>query len=153
MVSFSNKIDLNYDCLRAIAFELNQGETFESAIKDLNIINNTYETYDVSLHFKDGTILKQHFVRIDMFDHTDECCIYFDEIDDQPSVTVKFNTADVIYDQNANKEYITADKFKLSIDKNPRREGRFKEANRLESVGAVCMVFDRNKVQAIHYQL
>ena len=42
VVSFSRKIKLNYDCLSAIALELNEGEKFEETIKDLNIIN----TYD-----------------------------------------------------------------------------------------------------------
>lgn len=41
VISFAHKVDLNYDCLRAIAFELNFGEPFETAIKDLNIINLT----------------------------------------------------------------------------------------------------------------
>ena len=39
VVTFSRKIELNYDCLRAIAFELNHGENFENAIADLNIVN------------------------------------------------------------------------------------------------------------------
>ena len=39
VAAFSRKIKLNYDCLSAIALELNEGEAFEDAIKDLNIIN------------------------------------------------------------------------------------------------------------------
>ena len=35
VISFSQKVDLNYDCLRAIAFELNMGDKFENAIQDL----------------------------------------------------------------------------------------------------------------------
>lgn len=48
VVKFSNITDLNYDCLRAIAFELNLGNSFKEAIKDLNITNYDNDSrYDV----------------------------------------------------------------------------------------------------------
>lgn len=48
VVAFSGITDLNYDCLRAIVFELNLGIPFKDAIKDLNITNydNDYN-YDI----------------------------------------------------------------------------------------------------------
>lgn len=55
IVAFSRKVDLNYDCLRAIAFEINNGESFQSSVKDLNIINLSQEYYDFTLHFKNGS--------------------------------------------------------------------------------------------------
>ena len=39
VVAFSRKVNLNYDCLRAIAYEISNGQTFKEAIKDLNIVN------------------------------------------------------------------------------------------------------------------
>lgn len=39
VIAFSSKRKLNFDCLRAIAFELNSGFSFKDAIQDLNIIN------------------------------------------------------------------------------------------------------------------
>ena len=51
VILFSKKVALNYDCLRAIAFELNLGLPFEKAIQDLNIINLHEECYNVTLHF------------------------------------------------------------------------------------------------------
>ena len=48
VVKFSNVTDLNYDCLRAIAFELNLGNSFSEAIKDLNITNYENDSrYDI----------------------------------------------------------------------------------------------------------
>ena len=48
VIKFSNITDLNYDCLRAIAFELNLGTPFKEAIKDLNITNYDNDSkYDV----------------------------------------------------------------------------------------------------------
>ncbi len=39
VVQFANRVHLNYDCLRSIVFELNQGLSFLDAINDLNIVN------------------------------------------------------------------------------------------------------------------
>ena len=55
VVDFANKIPLNYDCLRAIAFELNCGVPFETAITDLNIVNIQNERYALIAVFNDGT--------------------------------------------------------------------------------------------------
>ena len=38
VIKFSSFIDLNYDCLRAISYELDSGLSFSEAIQDLNII-------------------------------------------------------------------------------------------------------------------
>ena len=68
VISFASKIRLNYDCLRAIAFELTYGESdFESAIKDLNIINLNEQLYIVTAYFKDGTFVKSNRTQLDMF--------------------------------------------------------------------------------------
>ncbi len=69
VVSFSKKVALNYDCLRAISFELNNGLSFTEAIKDLNIINVNAERYFVTAHFTDGSILegRRDGESIDMF--------------------------------------------------------------------------------------
>lgn len=68
VVSFANKVELNYDCLRAIAFELNQGASFADAIGDLNILNLEWDEYDLTLHYDNGLIGRVTCERIDMFD-------------------------------------------------------------------------------------
>ena len=67
VVAFSGRIGLNYDCLRAIAFELNHGESFDTALKDLNIVNLDPERYDFTLSFEDGTILRHMNQSIDLY--------------------------------------------------------------------------------------
>lgn len=67
VIAFSHKVNLNYDCLRAIAFELTLGSTFEDAIKDLNIIRIEKETYNAILYFKDGGHVKRT-VYLDLFE-------------------------------------------------------------------------------------
>ncbi len=72
VIVFSGKVELNYDCLRAIAFELNRGSTFKEAIGDLNIVNynKSTEAYVATLICEDGTqmVLKQCYVDFSDYD-------------------------------------------------------------------------------------
>lgn len=63
VVSFTQRTNLNYDCLRAIATELNAGESFESAIADLNILNTDRLLYDIEVMFNNGKTACQRDVR------------------------------------------------------------------------------------------
>lgn len=68
---FSQQTRVNYDMLRAIAFELNLGETFENAVKDLNIIKDKANAYDVFIQAKDGRKYKFK-VYLDLLSHYDQ---------------------------------------------------------------------------------
>lgn len=67
VVAFAGKTRINYDCLRAITFELNSGEFFENAIQDLNIINCEEENYDICLFFDNGVRLLRKGYSLDLF--------------------------------------------------------------------------------------
>ena len=58
-------VDLNYDCLRAIVYEINSGESFHSAIEDLNIINLSKESYHLTIYFKNGSPMRIENKHID----------------------------------------------------------------------------------------
>lgn len=68
VVKFASKVNLNYDCLRAIVFELSLGEPFTEAIKDLNIVNVDYDMYDITVMFANGNVAYSKNVEIDMFE-------------------------------------------------------------------------------------
>lgn len=72
VIAFASKIKLNFDCLRAITFELSDGSSFEEAIGDLNIINLNREEYIVILYFNGGKRIKTISRMIDLFDGNDE---------------------------------------------------------------------------------
>ena len=72
VVTFAHRVNLNYDCLRAIAFELNCGLAFEDAIKDLNIVNINQSRYHLTLQMKNGRTLTRHHVALDTF--SDDLC-------------------------------------------------------------------------------
>lgn len=67
VIAFSKKADLNFDCLRAIAFELNMGSSFKEAISVLNIVNVEVPRYDVYLYFTNGQKLCTNNIGVDLF--------------------------------------------------------------------------------------
>ena len=69
VVEFSRKISLNYDCLRAIAFELNLGSPFADAIADLNIMATEEEEYRVYLYFESGRSVHNLRYRTNLYDY------------------------------------------------------------------------------------
>jgi hypothetical protein len=82
VVEFSYRVKLNYDCLRAIAFELSNGEKFEDAIKDLNIIDVGQEqSCNITLYFKDGTSCYVSQEKINLFDSIENSADLYTKID------------------------------------------------------------------------
>ncbi|MBQ6213857.1 MAG: ATP-binding protein [Oscillospiraceae bacterium] len=68
VVEFSKKISLNYDCLRSIAFELNNGADFAAAIGDLNIMTTEKEVYDIYLYYENGLKLHEFKYETNLYD-------------------------------------------------------------------------------------
>lgn len=92
-VTFGNRVKLNYDCLRAIAFELNLGTSFSDSIKDLNILNIQEERYLVEVHFENNKMLTGMF-RLDLFGNQSIKVDFYHDIPDY--VEVSFNSTDII---------------------------------------------------------
>lgn len=114
VISFSKKINLNYDCLRAIAFELSLGLSFKDAIADLNIVNISRELYDLYLYFEDGSFAIEKNASVNMFSNDEvftwlryhgECC-----------VNIKFNPMDSIYSVEHNACIIPADSMTIEFE-------------------------------------
>ena len=70
IVAFAGRVPLNYDCLRAIAFELSGGVTFKEAASLLNIVNLQSEKYNVTAIMKDGKTATNMGVTADLFSGT-----------------------------------------------------------------------------------
>lgn len=54
-VELSSKFQLNYDCLRSMAFEMNRGRYIKEALMDLNIMGDTRCNYICKLVMNDGS--------------------------------------------------------------------------------------------------
>lgn len=121
IVAFSRKVDLNYDCLRAIVFELNSGESFRSAIEDLNIINLSQERYNFTVHFKNGSPMYVKNRNVDFFSG-EEIVICFAEDDYNEILTVGFWIDDSAYDFKSNCAVVDAEKLRVTYDEDYEEE-------------------------------
>ena len=149
VVSFAQKTDLNYDCLRAIAFELNNGEPFESAIEDLNIINLNQQKYVVSLHFTNGEIHTARNCSIDLFNPG--AIVHEDVVDRKGNdiISVEFNTANCTSSMRGSYVVAPSD-IKLTYDTTYYNDEEVEAAKALE---VDFLEISREKERNFHYMV
>ena len=71
VIAFSVRMNLNYDCLRSIAFELNNGLKFQEAINDLNIIRiSQYTNIKIIVEFENQATLSGKIKEWQLYDNT-----------------------------------------------------------------------------------
>ena len=106
VVKFSCMTKINYDCLRAIAFELNNGYEFEESINDLNILHlddsNSYCTVEVT--YKNEKVFRRS-LKFNLFDPNESTIIRATDKGSRPigEVKIAFNNVDI--DMAKHKEY------------------------------------------------
>lgn len=117
VIAFSGRINLNYDCLRAIAFELNQGSDFKEAVADLNILNVNREDYNVTLYYETGEMLHQYRFRTNLYsnDENFSWITLYDESEHEVA-EVRFNKRNIVYDTAQKSLIIPGDKLKLDYE-------------------------------------
>ena len=113
IIQFSKKVDLNYDCLRAIAYELNNGESFKDAIKDLNIVNTEMYRYDAKIVMSDGSSDTDSFA-FDLFDKNNSVrnSFYINHV----SFYTKFKVSDCIFDNKNFIYYVDGNNIDIDVD-------------------------------------
>lgn len=71
VIAFSVRMNLNYGCLRSIAFELNNGLKFQQAINDLNIIRiSQYKNIKIIVEFENQATLSGKIKEWQLYDNT-----------------------------------------------------------------------------------
>ena len=71
VIAFSVRMNFNYDCLRSIAFELNNGLKFQQAINDLNIIRiSQYKNIKIIVEFENQATLSGKIKEWQLYDNT-----------------------------------------------------------------------------------
>ena len=99
VVSFATQTDLTYDILRAIAFELNSGYSFEEAMEDLNIGKEEIPQFDMTVEMEDGTIKRATNIGIDLYStETDYFWCHGKNDRDDESIRIEFRPCDVTID-------------------------------------------------------
>lgn len=120
IIAFSKMVQLNFDCLRSIVFEINQGLTLSEALKDLNIMNLNSEKYNLKCVLSNGRVLSRN-VQFSLFknsktkDRTAESHLFYDSCPKNfESIlfsNVKFNVDDFYYDEKLDIVTISNDKL------------------------------------------
>lgn len=153
VISFSRKIDLNYDCLRAIAFELNKGESFSSAIKDLNIINLNSEIYDITLYYDNGVTVSRKDIRLDLFGDPNEqisCWVCNNKENEIGEIT--FGLKNCIYDEEKMINIIPGEDIHLSyFDEDDEDTKNFIE--KVKTAAISCLTISKKRSKSIYYNV
>ena len=162
VIGFSKKTALNYDCLRAIAFELNYCDTFEEAISDLNIIRTFGDTYDIVLILDNGERFKENGLYIDLWD--DESHSLDIETHEAPYFTlfnIQYTPSLIRYDVKLGRNVIDAkdfNSFRVSgqltteYDDTDIEDARMKFYEKYKDAKPERLEFRRRVGKNIHYE-
>lgn len=147
VIAFSKRTSLNYDCLRAIAFELNTGLSFEVAIKDMNILHLEDMQYTVTFYTQNGNSDSQTRT-MDLFDRTNAYSMYF-EVEGR-EFYAKFSGADLRYDREKFLDFVDGRDIKIVydddfVDEDTRRD--------LKDIIPDRITFVRKGDKLLHYNL
>lgn len=151
VLAFSKKVRLNYDCLRAIALEINMGVSFGEAISDLNILNVEEYDYDVTLCFENGKRLYNKRYELDLYDEDDPFIwIPFYNQAGVELAQTKLNKSEIAYDPKSGLFVIKPNGFSLDFDE-------YDEDNKLvasyRKMKPSCITFSRSKEKNLHFSL
>ena len=132
-------VDLTYDVLRAIAFELNMGYSFEETLMDLNISKEGTPKYNITVQFADGSIRTVSGERINTYT-TERRYLWFSAKNGRSSDAIRlaFNPSDIVIDMdhaemtldpNLVERYVDEDYFDMD---NADEKARYKYLNEVE---------------------
>lgn len=149
VITFAGRVKLNYDCLRAIAFELSTGTSFAEAIKDLNIVNMEAEEFDVTIHFNNGYRSTNRGVHLDMYSD-DETEIWFRSKGGDYVCKAVFTPGDSVYDIQSAANMIDGDRIEIIPDEDIED---YPELNAACDSGVQCMTIKRRISKGLHYMV
>ncbi len=150
VVNFSKKVDLNYDCLRAIAFEINQGATFAEAVKDLNIVNLEEERYTLVLRMTNGTTFQNTSVGMDLFDKGAYLHTWMPRQGGGCGCYVGFCVGDVQFDMTTGKLSVAKECIRVENPYDDADEEEIRQRWEKEMHPESLQVY-RNRAKSIHY--
>ncbi len=155
VVEFSKKVSLNYDCLRAIAFELNQGTSFADAIYDLNIMTTEDEQYTVYLYFDNGKRLHTFNFKTNLYSFTDFMTrVYLCDDDGNNGMNVYFDKRCVRYDIQKNEIVVPAEGLKFDwYDDDDDDDSSRRRKNPFQKAKPLYMTFSKKSMNSLHYMI
>lgn len=147
VVMFSQKVNLNYDCLRAIAFEIGRGEDFKTAIADLNILNTETQQYSITVLFRNGRKLVRRKENLDLFGAGLANISVYNELGGYEG-ELHFDREKLMFDQQTYTYYIPSDGFRLEwADEDDE------ETKRLIDAGVDKVIITRCAAPSLRYAI
>ena len=134
VVSFAMCADVTYDYLRAIAFELNHGYTFEETLMDLNISKEKPLYFIITVEFEDGTFVENPRECIDLYSSKITRVWFVEEkfgIDFTPN-DIKVNTVKNTMTLDVSKVKVVFDEF--DFEDMPKEKVEFYKNRKIKSV-------------------
>ena len=131
LIGFSLNVDLTYDVLRAIAFELNMGYSFEETLMDLNISKEGTPKFNIRVEFSDGSYRIVNGQRINTYSN-ERVYVWFNDksghsgdsirLDFTPSdIVLDMDNAEMTLDPSKAERYIDEDYFDMDKEEERKR--------------------------------
>lgn len=131
LIGFSLNVDLTYDVLRAIAFELNMGYSFEETLMDLNISKEGTPKFNIRVEFSDGSCRTVNGQRINTYSN-ERVYVWFNDksghsgdsirLDFTPSdIVLDMDHAEMTLDPSKAERYIDEDYFDMDKEEERKR--------------------------------
>ena len=139
LIGFSLNVDLTYDVLRAIAFELNMGYSFEDTLMDLNISKEGTPKYNIRVDFADGSYRIVSGQRINTYSN-DRVHFWFSEKNGRGSDSIRldFIPSDIVLDMDHAEMTLDPEKVERYVDEDyfdfdkPEEKKRYDYLNSVE---------------------
>lgn len=112
IVNFAKTVNITYDYLRAIAFEINQGYTFEESLGDLNITRTSDVRFDMYVTMNDGRVYTAYSQRVDLYEKSQQWFNAFGE----KGIRIRFGFTPTDIKFVNNQLYLEGSKTELYID-------------------------------------
>lgn len=154
IVNFSNKVKINYDCLRAIAFEINSGLTFEEAIVDLNIVNLEENFYDIAAYLNNGIVLIKSYYRLNLFNYNKNILIEFVDPETKTDVCyISFSPKDIKYDLRTGNSIVKGENTEIEIEEKYLKEEDAVLFEKYKDAKVEYLTIKIRKNDRIHYNI
>jgi hypothetical protein len=133
LIGFSLNVDLTYDVLRAIAFELNMGYSFEETLMDLNISKEGTPKYTIRVEFADGTYRVRQSERINTYSNDRQYFWFSDKSGrSSDSIRIDFIPSDIVLDMDHAEMTLDPSKVEKYVDEDYFDMDKAEEKKRYE---------------------
>ena len=113
IVNFSRTINMTYDYLRAIVFEINQGYSLEETLNDLNITQSSSVTFNMTVTLTSGKVYTTYGRHIDLAETSYE---WYDAYDTKSDNRLRFAIIPSKITFRDGQLYIKGENTKIYVD-------------------------------------